>query len=390
MDKEFKLTRPFIYLLAISCGVAVASLYYIQPVESMIAASLEVSLPQVGLAATLIQIGYAFGLLFIVPLGDILERKRLIQVLLSISMIFLIAIGLTTSYSLLLVLVLCLGFASVVPQVIIPYSAQLAEPQARGQVLGTVMSGLLIGILLSRTISGIVSSYFGWRAIYFLGATLLLILLICITLLLPTNQPTATGSYGELLKSLPQLFRKQKVLRESAWNGFCMFGSFSAFWTSLIFLMESPAYNLGAKEAGLLGLVGVVGALIAPMVGKIADRKSPRLVIGIGTVLSFVAYLIFAFVGQQMLGLIMGIIVIDIGNQAAQVANQARVQSLGGESRSRNNTIYMFAYFVGGALGSFLSVSFWQMYGWLGVCAVGLGFQLLALLGHYGVYRRKE
>jgi Major Facilitator Superfamily. len=167
-----------------------------------------------------------------------------------------------------------------------------------------------------------------------------------------------------------------------------MFGSFSAFWTSLIFLLETPIYRMGTREAGLFGLVGVAGALAAPLIGKAADTKSPRFTVGIGVILSTLAYLCFSLFGYNIWGLIIGVIVLDLGNQCGQVSNQARVQALGDSTRSRNNTVFMFSYFIGGAAGSFLGTFCWQHYGWYGVCMVGLAFQFAALITHFLIYRK--
>lgn len=383
-------TKQLIFLMAITCGVAVANLYYIQPVESMISASLGITHAQVGFAATIIQIGYAIGLFFIVPMGDLIERKRLIMSLLLLSGTTLLLISVNQVYSLLLILLFCLGFSSVTAQIVIPFAAVISSEEERGKNLGIVLSGLLIGILLSRTVSGFIGAQFGWRYVFVFGAMMMGILFTLVGFFFPRDYPTAKVKYKELILSLFELFKKQKEVREAAVNGFFMFGSFSAFWTSLIFLLASPTYRLGAKEAGLLGLVGVAGALVAPYVGKIADHRNPNFTIGIGTILSFVAYIVFALFGQSMIGLIVGVLIIDIGNQTSQVSNQTKIQNLKAEYRSRNNTLYMFSYFMGGATGSFLSSMMWQHHGWLGVCAVGLVFQLIALICHYVIFKEKK
>ncbi|MFW3579123.1 MFS transporter [Vagococcus fluvialis] len=382
--------KRLILLMAITCGVAVANLYYIQPVESMISESLNITHAQVGFAATIIQIGYAIGLFFIVPMGDLIERKKLIMILLSSSALTLFFISLNQLYSLLLILLFILGFSSVTAQIVIPFAAVISSEEERGKNLGVVLSGLLIGILLSRTVSGFIGSQLGWRYVFVFGSLMMIVLLILVGILFPKDYPTTKVKYKELILSLFKLFKEQKEVREAAVNGFFMFGSFSAFWTSLIFLLASPIYNLGAKEAGLLGLVGVVGALVAPFVGKIADNRNPNFTIGIGTVLSFIAYIVLALFGKSMIGLVLGVLIIDIGNQTSQVSNQTKIQNLKPEYRSRNNTLYMFSYFVGGATGSLLSSVMWQQYGWLGVCLVGITFQLLALVCHYIIFRERS
>ena len=387
---DFELTSSFIILLAISCGVSVASLYYVQPLEAVIALDFNVSKSAIVFSATLTQIGYAIGLFFLVPLGDLFERRTLITRMLMLAVVAMVSVILSPSYLIFATALFLVGLTSIVPQLIIPYAAQLAKPEERGSVLGTVMSGLLIGILLSRTFSGLVGSALGWRPVYLFATGFILILLVTIHFSFPKSYPKAEVSYLYLLGSIPGLIREQRILRSSAVNGFFMFGSFSIFWTSLIFLLETPNYQMGVKEAGLIGLVGVAGALAAPIAGKINDKRDPRFSVGIGTIFSTLAYIIFWFFGLTIMGLIIGVIILDLGNQIAQVSNQSLIQALGDEVRSRNNTVYMTAYFIGGASGSFLGSIFWQWNGWLGVCLIGLLFQTGALITHYIVFKRRN
>lgn len=387
-NQSFVLTRSLVLLMSVVCGVSVANLYYIQPLESQIAATFSLSQSEVGFAATLTQIGYALGLLLFVPLGDRSERRSLILRMLLLVAVSLLAAGGAPGYAVLLVTMFAIGFTTIVPQLIVPYAAHLARPEEQGKIIGDVMSGLLIGILLSRTFSGLVGEAVGWRAVYFLAAGLILVLSLLIRTIFPKSEAASQTPYPELLRSIPGLVKSQRTLRESALNGFFMFGSFSAFWTSLIFLLGTEHYRMGAREAGLFGLAGAAGALAAPLIGKTADRKSPRFTVGIGVLLSTLAYLCFSFFGFHLWGLIAGVLVLDLGNQCGQVSNMARVQALGDETRSRNNTVYMFSYFLGGAAGSFLGTLFWQYDGWYGVCGVGLAFLAAAVVIHFLVYRR--
>lgn len=384
----FVLTRSLTLLMAAVCGVAVANLYYVQPLEAQIAATFRVSQNAAGVAAMLTQIGYALGLLLFVPLGDRSERRSMILRMLILAAVSLFAVGWAPSYAVLLAAMFALGLTTIVPQLIVPYAAHLARPEEQGKIIGDVMSGLLIGILLSRTFSGLIGAVTGWRAVYFIAAGLIVLLAITVRCVFPKSEVHAQIPYSRLLLSIPGLVRSQRSLRESALNGFFMFGSFSAFWTSLIFLLETPHFHMGPREAGLFGLAGVAGALAAPVIGKAADRKSPRYTVGAGALLSTLAYLLFAFFGFRIGGLIAGVILLDLGNQCGQVSNMARVQALGDGARSRNNTVFMFSYFIGGAAGSFLGTLGFQHFGWYGVCAVGLAFQLAALVIHFGIYRR--
>jgi predicted MFS family arabinose efflux permease len=273
-----------------------------------------------------------------------------------------------------------IGFTSIIPQLIIPLAAQLSDPKQRGQIIGTIMSGLLIGILVSRTVSGLIGSYFGWRTVYLIAAITMFILMIILRKLVPLCNPTSNIKYTELLKSLIYLIKTEPILRKTSLIGALMFSAFSAFWTSLIFLLESPNYNMGSEAAGLLGLVGISGALAAPIVGKMADKKGPRFAIGISIVVVIIAYLIFLMFGFKIWGLILGIVFLDLGVQACNVSNQAIVQALNEETRNRLNTIYMVSFFLGGALGSFLGTYSYSHLGWYGVCIFGLVTQIIVII----------
>lgn len=389
-SQSFTLTKSLVFFMAVVCGVTVANLYYIQPLEAQISTAFSVSQNLAGIAAMLTQIGYALGLFLFVPLGDMSECRSLILRMLLFVALALIAAGASKIYFIFLIAMFAIGLTTIVPQLIIPYAAHLAQPEEQGKVIGNVMSGLLIGIILSRTFSGLVGEAFGWRSVYFIAAGLILLLSILIRIVLPKSQADSQISYTSLLKSIPNLIKKQRILRESAFNGFFMFASFSAFWTSLIFLLKTPHYSMGAREAGLFGLAGVTGALAAPLIGKAADKKNPRFTVGIGVLLSTIAYVFFFILGLHIWGLIIGVIILDLGNQCGQVSNMARVQALGDQVRSRNNTVYMFSYFIGGAAGSFTGTLFWQHFGWCGVCAVGFTSQLFAIIIHFLVYRRQN
>lgn len=272
------------------------------------------------------------------------------------------------------------GFTSVVPQLIVPFAAQLANPQERGKIIGTVMSGLFIGILVSRTFSGLVGEYWGWRSVYLIAAVLMIILAVFLSKLLPLCPPTSSMKYQELFKSMVSLTKGLPVLREASLNGALMFASFSAFWTSLVFLLESSHYNMGADAAGLFGLVGVTGAMAAPIVGRIADKRSPKFTVVIGMISVTMAYICFITLGFKLWGLIIGVVFLDLGVQSCQISNQARVHSLNDEARNRLNTVYMVSYFSGGALGSYLGSYSYAHFGWYGVCSLGLLTQLIAFI----------
>ncbi|AVK49793.1 MFS transporter permease [Clostridium sp. MF28] len=376
------LTKLLILVMSIACGLTVANLYYIQPLLGDIAKTFHVDQLSIGFAAMLTQIGYAIGMIFILPLGDIKEKRNLIVIMLLFSVISLMSMFFSSNIYILTISSFAVGFTSIIPQLIIPLAAQLSNPQQRGQIIGTIMSGLLIGILLSRTVSGILGSYLGWRIVYLIAAIMMFALMFILRKLIPLCNPISDIKYSELLKSMIHLIKTEPILRESSLNGALMFSAFSAFWTSLIFLLESSHYNMGAEAAGLLGLVGVSGALAAPLVGKVADKRGSRFAIGICIVVVIVSYLLFFLFGFKIWGLVLGVILLDLGVQSCNVSNQARVHSLNEETRNRLNTIYMVSFFLGGAFGSFLGSYSYSHFGWYGVCTFGIITQILALIIH--------
>ncbi|WP_026882601.1 MFS transporter [Clostridium akagii] len=387
LNNDFVENKPvlnnlLIMVMAIACGLTVANLYYIQPLLGDIAKTFNVSEISVGYAAMLTQLGYAVGMIFILPLGDIKERRNLITVMLGFSIVALTSMFFSHNIFMLIISSFAVGFTSIVPQLIIPLAAQLSNPNERGRIIGTVMSGLLIGILVSRTFSGILGGYLGWRIVYIIAAIMMIILMVALRKLIPICKPVSSIKYIELLKSMIQLIKTQSVLREASINGAMMFASFSAFWTSLIFLLESSHYNMGSQAAGLFGLVGISGALAAPLVGKIADKKGPRFITKISIILVIISYIFFLLFGFKIWGLILGVILLDLGVQSGNVSNQTRVHSLNEEMRNRINTVYMVSFFLGGALGSFLGSYSYAHFGWYGVCIFGITTQIIAVIVH--------
>lgn len=381
------LTNLLILIMAIACGLTVANLYYIQPLLADIAKTFHVTELSIGFAAMLTQIGYAAGMIFILPLGDIKEKRSLIVIVLLCSIVSLISMSFSSNIYILVISSFTVGFTSIIPQLIIPLAAQLSNPQQRGQTIGTIMSGLLIGILLSRTISGIIGGYFGWRTVYLIAAIMMLVLMFILRKFIPLCEPISDIKYTQLLRSMINLIKTEPILREASINGALMFSAFSAFWTALIFLLESSHYNMGSEAAGLFGLVGISGALAAPLVGKISDKRGSRFAIGICIIVVIIAYLFFFLFGYKIWGLIIGIILIDLGVQSCNVSNQARVHSLNEKTRNRLNTIYMVSFFLGGALGSFLGSYSYSNFGWYGVCTFGISTQIIAVI-LYNVRRK--
>jgi len=281
------------------------------------------------------------------------------------------------------------GATTVVPQLIIPFAASMAGDHERGQVIGTVMSGLLIGILLARTASGFISAHLGWQAIYWIAAVMMIALAVVMRFALPFDRPRSSMSYPHLLRSLWQLARREPILRETSLIGGLVFGAFSAFWVALAFFLETPPYHYGSDVAGLFGLVGVAGALAASFVGRLADKMDARRTTGIAVGIVVVSFALFWLTGHFLWGLILGVILLDLGMQSIQVSNQTRVYSLNPHERNRLNSVYMVSYFIGGSFGSLLGSYGWSIAGWTGVCAVG-GILLVAALGIYAVNSRRK
>ncbi|EPR12127.1 MFS transporter [Ruminiclostridium papyrosolvens] len=379
---SFKLNRFLVLIMAAATGITVANLYYIQPLLAEIATEFNVTQVSVGFVAMLTQAGYALGMLFLLPLADIKEKRKLIITMLCCSCGSLLLMFFSKSIVMIAFSSFAIGFTSVVPQLIVPLAAQLADPKERGRIIGTVMSGLLIGILLSRTFSGLIGEYLGWRVVYLIAAVLMLVLAVFLRRFIPECPGISSLGYKDLFKSMGRLAKQLPVLREASLNGAMMFGAFSAFWTTLVFLLQSPAYKMGADVAGLFGLIGIIGALTAPIVGRIADKRSPRFTVGIGMFIVTAAYLCFLFLGFKLWGLITGIILLDLGVQSCQISNQARVHALSDEARNRINTVFMVSYFVGGATGSFLGSFSLAHFSWTGVCIFGLLTQVIAVTGY--------
>lgn len=389
--KQIQLTGALTTLLATTCGVVVANMYYIQPIGTKVATSFSVSTSAIGILTMLTQLGYALGLLFLVPLGDVVNRPKLIIRMAALSAISLLAAFFAPSFTLFACASFLIGLLSIVPQIIIPYGAVLAGSAARGKVMGQLLSGLLIGILLSRTVSGIIASVFSWRMVYLFALLAVGLLTALLYVKLPRTQESrkASVSYIDSLKSLPHLFASQRLLRESAFNGFFMFGTFSIFWSTLIFYISSPVYHWGTFEAGILAIFGLSGAVAAPIVGRLADSYSERKIISMGLWMQTLSFVLLLIGGDHLTLLLFAIILLDVGNQFGQVSNQARVQGLGEEASNRNNTIFMFMYFIGGATGSLVGTTMWEHFGWMGVTLAGLAFQACAYFCQLVLFRKK-
>ena len=365
-------------------GISVANLYYNQPLLSDIARTFGSSPRAAGSIATLTQAGYAVGILLFVPLGDIIERRRLITMLLGAVALSLLVTGLGPNLGIVIAASFAIGVTTVVPQIILPFAAGISPPAMRGRIVGQVVSGLLVGILAGRVVAGAVAGVAGWRSMYVGASVAMLVLALVLRATLPVAPASSSVPYRTLIASLGTLFRSEPVIRDAALLGALNFASFSAFWTTLAFRLQEPPLHSGSTVAGAFGLIGLIGAAAAPLAGRIADKSNPRHTVGIAMVGNCVAWIVLLIFGHTLLGIAAGVLLLDAATQAAQVSNQARVYALRAEAHSRLNTIYMVCYFVGGAAGSALAVVAWGAFRWAGVCAVSLG----ALGVGLGVYWR--
>lgn len=365
-------------LLALTAGATVANIYLLQPLLAIVAREFATTPRAVGVVSMLTQVGYGSGMFFFVPLGDVLERRRLMLVLLGAATVALLAAAAAPSLPLLALASLAIGVTSVVPQLAVPLAAHLAPPAERGRAVGTVMGGLLVGILLARTASGFLGAHLGWRAVYFIAAGLMLVLAAALRGFLPRSPPEVSLPYPALLRSLFTLFAEEPVLREAALLGALGFAAFSVFWSTLAFFLEARL-GLGADVAGLFGVLGAAGALAAPLVGRRADRTSPRASAGLMLAIALAGFGALAATGHHLAGLVVGVLLLDVGVQGNHVSNLARVHARRADARSRMNTVYMVTYFVGGAAGTAVGTWAWTGHGWAGVCAAGAGLVLAAL-----------
>jgi predicted MFS family arabinose efflux permease len=370
------LGRATTLVMAIACGVVVATVYANQPMLGIMEAAFPGRASVAGLVPMATQLGFAVGLLFLVPLGDRIDRRSLILLQLTALGFSLAAAALAPDAWALVVISALVGITSSVAQQIVPFAAELAEPSRRGATIGTVMSGLLCGMLLGRVVAGYVADHYGWRAIYWLSLLLVIATGCLLAATLPRGQAKIQASYGELLKSSVALWRGEPALRRATMIQACLFGSFTAFWTILA-LQLSARYHLGAETAGLFGIAGAVGILFAPIAGKIADRRGPADLIAAGAFIMLASWLIFAAFGT-VAGLIVGVILLDFGEQGALVSNQV-IYALRPEARNRLNTIFMGGMFVRGAIGSAGAVLVWHVAGWYAVCALGAALVTIAL-----------
>jgi predicted MFS family arabinose efflux permease len=373
------LPRRLVIFLATCVGLIAANGYYVQPLLAELGREFALSPQKAGQIVMVTQLGTAFGMLTIVPLGDVRELKSLVTILLTLAAAALLAMATASSSISLFLASFGVGMSNSIVHLIVPFAAYLAPESSRGRVVGTVLSGLLIGVLLARTASGLTAGTLGWRGVYWAAATIMLILVMSIHRWLPRRPAIVHLEYFALLRSVFDLVRRHIALREAAITGALLFAAFSALWTTLAFLLESPPFAYGPQVTGLFGLVGACGAAGAPIYGRMTDRIGPRQAVIYALVITLIGFGIMAVFSKSLVGLIAGILVMDLGVQSGHVANQTRIYGIDPLARGRLNTAYMVAYFAGGATGSALGAFFWQHFGWIGVCGFAISVVALGL-----------
>jgi predicted MFS family arabinose efflux permease len=373
------LTRGLTFIFAIACGCIVANLYYAQTLVILIGNYFDIDLSLAGFIVTLTQIGYGMGLLFIVPLADLVENRRLIVGLLCSLFVFLISILLFKNNIAFFCLCFLVGVATVATQIIVPFAAHLSAPETRGRVVGNIMSGLLLGIMLARPMASLLADFFSWKTIFIVSAVLMLVFAIILHYRLPKRKPAHQLSYGQLIGSLFTILKSYPVLQRRAAYHASLFAVFSLFWTSIAMLLMGDFYHYSQAEIAVFAFAGAIGAFTAPIAGRIADRGWTKPATGIALVLVAVSCLIAKFEGgHSITALVIAALLLDMGVSCNLVLGQRAIFSLAPEIRGRLNGLYMAIFFTGGAIGSSLAGYLYETGGWSYVTSVGVIIPLFA------------
>lgn len=382
-----ELTPLTLWIMTIATGLVVANIYYNQPLLEDIARTFHVTRTKAGQVSMLTQLGYATGMFFLVPMADMVKRKRLMLIIFVFIVLSLVFTALAPGINIMIGASFILGAASIIPQLLIPMAAHLAKPHERGKKIGLIMSGLLIGILLSRTFSGFIGEYLGWHAVFFIAAGIMVVIWLLIWAFLPEVEPDYKGNYKQLMASMIDLFKHEPTLRLAALRGALCFACFSAFWTTIVFLLKQN-FDMGASVAGEFGLVGAFGAIAAGLMGRLSDKMDAYKLSAFTVFLILVSFVVFIFSGHSIAGLIVGVILLDMGVQATHISNQSIIFALKPEARNRINTIYMVFYFIGGSAGTLLASMIWKNYQWDGVCGIGIALSVVTLIVHFANHHK--
>lgn len=375
------MSRLVALLFAVCSGLAVANIYYAQPLLDSIAQEFNLSPSSIGIVITVTQICYALGLFLLVPLGDLLNRRKLIIIQMLLSVLALVLVGTSQSSSLLFIGMAVVGLLAVITQTLVAFAAHLAAPSERGRIVGQVTSGIVIGILLARTVAGTLNDWLGWRSVYLFSASLTLLGIVALYLVLPRQQSSyVKQSYFQLLRSVLLLYRELSVLRVRGILAMLIFTAFSILWTSMVLPLSSPPLSLSHTVIGAFGLAGAAGALAAARSGKLADRGLGQKTTGISLVILLLSWLPIGYMHHSLWFLILGVILLDLAVQAVHVTNQSLIYEVRPEAQSRLTAAYMIFYSIGSATGSIVSTQVYAWAGWAAVCWLGAGVSATALV----------
>lgn len=376
------LSKTTLLLMAVACGLCAGANYFNQPLLNSMVKSLHISDAQAASTVTMAQVSYGLGLLFLVPLGDMLERRRLIlslMLLAACGMLLSGLSGLAGSFALLAAGTLMAGVFSVAAQILVPMAATFAAPGTSGRAVGLVMSGLLVGILASRSVAGILSGLGGWSTVYWVGAICTALMAVMLSRALPKAAPTAPVGYGEVMRSLGQLIRQRPRLRSRALIGGAGFATVSVLFSSMALLLAGPGFELSDVMIGLIGIVGIAGALMANVAGRMADKGLEQSTTMAGAVLMLLGWFCLWLGGSSIWWFLLGLLVVDGALQALHISNQNVVYALAPQARSRINAVYMTTYFLGASIGSALGSWAWLHHGWNGASLMGVVLGLMTL-----------
>ncbi|MFF2793386.1 MFS transporter [Lysinibacillus xylanilyticus] len=381
MNLQPSMSRTVTLLFATACGMSVANIYFAQPLLDQLSNEFNIDHSTIGVVITITQIFYGLGLLLLVPLGDLLNQRRLIIGQMLLSTVALVIVG-TASFSVMLFTGMALvGLLAVVTQTLVAFAATMASPTERGRVVGIVTSGIVIGILLARTFAGLLTDLTGWRSVYLVSAALMLVMVCMFLKVLPkVEREVKSLPYHQLIKSVFTLFMQERTLRIRSVLAMLIFADFSILWTSLVLPLSAPPLALSHSVIGTFGLVGVAGALAAAQAGKLADRGYGQRTTGIALVLLLISWLFINYLEQSLLALIVGIVLLDLAVQAVHVTNQTMILPLRTEARSRLTAGYMLFYSIGSAGGSIASTQMYAHFGWGGVCFLGASISTITLI----------
>lgn len=375
------ITRAVTLLFAAACGISVANIYFAQPLLDQLSEAFGINHSTIGIVITITQIFYGLGLLLLVPLGDLLNQRRLIIGQMLLSTIALAIVGTAFSSTVLFAGMALVGLLAVVTQTLVAFAATMASSAERGKVVGIVTSGIVIGILLARTFAGILTDLAGWRSVYLASAVIMLLMVCMFAKVLPhAEREVKSLSYIRLIRSVLDLFIQERTLRIRSFLAMLIFADFSILWTSLVLPLSTPPFALSHSAIGAFGLVGVAGALAAARAGKLADQGYGQRTTGISLALLLLSWLFIRYLEHSLIALVIGIILLDLAVQAVHVTNQAMILPLRAEARSRLTAGYMVFYSIGGASGSIASTQMYAYFGWGGVCLLGASISAFALL----------